>query len=58
MRENRVTRETLTAINPTIRYAFLKMSPFKLVMTVLFGRLDIEVTVTTDKSLNITQSIS
>ena len=45
-------------MNPQITYAYLKMASFKLVLTVLFGTPNVEVTVTTDKNFNVTQTFS
>lgn len=57
LRENRVTRETLTSISPTIRYAYLKMGSFKMAFTILFGSLEVSVTATTDKNFELKQTV-
>lgn len=58
MRENRVTRETLISMQPRITYAFLKLVPFKLGITVLFGEPTVEVTLTTDKNFKVSEHLN
>jgi hypothetical protein len=37
IRDNRVVRETLTSENPEVTYAYMKITPFKVTIGLMFG---------------------